>query len=149
FTEKVLREAYHRHLTEIRAIARTHIENGWIDEKRRVFLTTRFTRMKVSFDDSLDGVPGSREIAESAQRILAELIGPNAGEIEVRWGATPGAPDNSVVSVQLIEPDLGYSLAASFGVQRAFDPDMLSMHLARAWGSVLRERSRKLTLQSG
>src|SRR5687768_2478160 len=44
-----LSEAFEKNKDEIHEIARVQIENGWVDEEQRVFITTRFTRLKVKF----------------------------------------------------------------------------------------------------
>ena len=54
-TEVAMRHAYQEHLADIQAVARNHIENGWVDDQERIFLTTRYTRMKVTYAEELRG----------------------------------------------------------------------------------------------
>ena len=148
-TEEVMRKAYQDHRAEIQTIARAHIENGWIDEDNRVFLTTRFTTLTVTFKDNLEGLPGGRAIADSAHRILSGIIGPDAKTVNVDWSANADAPGQSVLNVQITDPTTGRSAAESFDPKESADPSTLRFRLASLWGDILRERSRVLNLQAG
>src|SRR4051812_46925590 len=63
-TEESLRQAYRTHKNEIQDVARNHLEHGWIDEASRVFLTTRFTRLRVRFSDQVAQWPVSRALVD-------------------------------------------------------------------------------------
>jgi hypothetical protein len=53
-SEEALRQAYREHKATIQGIARRHIENGWIDEENRVFLTSHFSLVpKLLFGNGL------------------------------------------------------------------------------------------------
>src|SRR5947209_7580675 len=94
FTEDAFREAFLRHEAEIRAIARHHIEMGWINSENLVILTTRFTTLNVKFGDELRKRPREFEVAQKALHVLADVIGPGSGEITVDfdWEEKEGRP---------------------------------------------------------
>jgi hypothetical protein len=147
FTEEEMRRAFGEHQAEIQALARTHIENGWVNEGR-VFLTTRFTRLSVVYSQPLDTLPRFRNAVDSAHRILTGLIGPNAETVSVEWSVDEDPPDPGI-NVRIADPNAPYSVKAFFGQKESADPDILSVYLARLWGSVLRARSQKLTGKFG
>ena len=149
FAEESLRKAYHEHRAEIQEIASTHIENGWIDEEDHVFLMTRYTRMKVTFDGSLEKFPGSRAMADSAHRILTGIIGPNAEAVEVTWGGSVDSSGVSDIRVLITDPETRYSTVGGLGFAESANPTLLSIYLAGVWGNILRARSRKLSIRAG
>lgn len=148
-TEASLREAYQEHLAEIQEVARTHIKNGWIDEEGRVVLMTRFTRMKVTFSDTLGNLPGCHPIAHSAHRILTGIIGPNAEGVEVTWYASADTLVDRELGVLIADPETGYSTAGSLPLQELANTTLLTVYLAGLWSNILRARSRKLSHRAG
>jgi hypothetical protein len=144
-SEETMRQSYREYKEEIQAIARTHIDNGWIDNEDRVFLTTRYTRLKVTFDES----PKAREFVAFAHRILLDIIGPNAEEVIIEWQGDEDPPGSPSISVRIVDPDTTHSVKAFFGSKESADTNTLSFNLARLWSSILRERSRKLNLRMG
>jgi hypothetical protein len=148
FTEEAMRRAYREHRPEIQAIARTHIENDWIDEQGRVFLTTRHSRLNVRFDDEVNNHPRGRELVEPAHRLLLGIIGPDAEKVDVEWGVIPGSAYPEL-HLRIADPDVPYSVEGLFGPGESADPTTFGVHLARLWGSILRARSRILTSRFG
>jgi len=144
FTEKSMREAYTSHRAEVQALAQGHIENGWIDDQNRVFLTTRHTRLSVTYDDDVDKIPRGRDIATSAQRFLTGIIGPNAQAVDVRWVASVERPFAGIY-VEISDPVTKYFARGFVGQKETIDGDFNSFHLAKLWSGVLGERSRVLT----
>jgi hypothetical protein len=148
-TEESLRAAYRERRDELRQIARSHIENGWIDEEGRVLLTTRYTRLQVSFSDRLRENKEGMQVAEAAQRRLAEIIGPNAEEVHVAWDGSSPPGGHLTINFHLGDPSVPFSLQVFLDQYNWRNPTAFQLTLAGAWGSVLRARSRKLILQSG
>lgn len=147
FTEDALREAFQNHRPELEEIARTHIESGWVDEERRIVLTTRFTNLTVRNDPSLGLVRDGLATAASAHRTLLGIVGPSAEAVGVTWSAAPG-PESPGVTVRITDPVTGFSATGLLGPREA-DPVALSLRLSLTWGSVLRERSRRLAIKIG
>jgi hypothetical protein len=148
-SEQAMRQAYREHRAAIQAIARNHIENGWSDEESRVFLTTRFTRLRVTFGDGLGEGTVGRNSAEAAHRMLTDMIGPNAEEVSVEWDAEDGPPDQACISLRISDPSLPFSAKRVLAPKVWRDHTALVLLLAGVWGDLLRTRSRKLILQSG
>lgn len=147
FTEEEMRKAFEEHRAELHNLARVHIENGWVDGGR-VLLTTRLTRLRVTYGEGLDDFPLGREIVDSAHRVLTGIIGPSAERVDVEWSFNQDPPYPGV-NVRIADPNAPYSVSGFFGPRETADPDVLSVYLARLWGSILRERSRKLTGKFG
>lgn len=141
--EESMRQAYHEDKTEVQDLSRNHIENGWIDEEGRIFLTTNFTRLRVTFGERL-----GPEL-EKAHRILLELIGPNAREIAVEWDADQEPQGCSRIRLRLTDPSIQHSVATVFGPKDLQDPSLFRVYLARSWGSLLQARTRKQILKMG
>jgi hypothetical protein len=148
-TEGSLREAYRKHRAGIQAIARDHIENGWIDADHRLFLTTRFTRLTVTFDSRLGEWREGRALAEQAHRVLTELIGPNAETVNVEWAAAETRPGEAGVLLRLEDPAMSFSVSAAFDAGKQNNAASLGLFLGQVWAGFLRERSRRLSLKSG
>jgi hypothetical protein len=146
-TEEAMRHSFRTHREEIEAIARAHIVNGWVDEDSRIFLTTRFTRMQVRFSDGFDVWPVGLAAAEGAHRILTKIIGPDAEQVIVEWGAV--GPSGPGIRGKIMDPTIAGSVTVYLEAPQWNDPSILTYILARAWSSVLRERSRELFLKSG
>jgi hypothetical protein len=144
-TEEAMRQAFFEHKGEIRQIARDHIANGWIDEDGRLFLTTRFTRLKVVFGERLVG----RTLANDANRMLTEIIGPYAEEVLVEWDGQASTPNQEGISLRIADPTISFAVKELLGPGEWKDPTMLRVGLATVWGKVLRARSRKLLLNMG
>jgi len=150
-TEASLREAFSKNREPIHEIAREHIENGWIDEEGRVFLTTRLTRLKVSF---VLGRPESGKRLAIFHRMLTDIIGPNAGEVSVEWNDAddpnqPELPGGRMVSLKIVDPSMEASTKIYVGRRDYEDADRFGVLLAGLWATILRNRSRKLTPTSG
>jgi Protein of unknown function (DUF1488) len=149
-TEEAMSQAFRVHRAEIEDIARTHIENGWIDEENRVLLTTRYTRLSVTFSEQLCNWNEGRVVAEVAHRKLLEIIGPNAEEVTVDWGIEEPIHGIPVISVRITDLSLRpYSAKALLDKRQCNDPSDLTLIIAFAWADFLRARSHKLLLKSG
>jgi hypothetical protein len=145
FSEGELRRAFHEHRAEIQAIARNHIENGWIDEEGRVFLTTRYTRLSVHFDEPL-----AKDVqVDVAHRMLIGIIGPSAGELIIEWRRTPENPPNPVIHLRIKDPAIRREVATSFPQKVWADLSALHVQLAFAWSDLLSARSRDLVRKMG
>jgi hypothetical protein len=149
-SEEAMRAAYRDHRPEIQSIARDHIENGWIDEGR-LFLTRRFTRLNVTFADRIRESPILRALVDSAQRMLAEIIGPNADTVAIVWDTDLASSHHPDINLRITDPSLPYSdrVKISSGGKVEADPIKDGMMLAISWGRILRQRARKLTILSG
>ncbi len=147
--EGSLRQAYRDHKHDIQEIARNHIANGWIDEEGRIFLTTRFTRLDVTFGGRLNAWDGGRESATAAHRILTEIIGPNAEEVVVEWAGEGHPPGQLSITLRISDPSIPHSVKLFLGPNEWENETTLRVILAGAWGATLRARSRKLLLTSG
>ena len=149
-----LRGAYREHLAEIQDIARGHIQHGWIDDERRVFLTRRYTRLTVDYDKGLRLWPEGLALAEALEPGLIELIGPNAGAVDLLWGVS-GDPDKDkrAIILRLVDPEM--SLVVSEGIggvipgKEKEQAKSLSILLGKVWANFLRKRSWRLSLKSG
>jgi hypothetical protein len=148
-TEEAMREAYREHRTEIQDIARSHIANGWIDEEARIFLTTRFTRLSVTFNERLDQWAIGRAAAEAAHQMLTKIIGPNAEEVIVEWDGGERLPGDLLISFRIADPSVPFSVKVSLGPAEWQDRTALNVWLAGNWGAILRARSRKLLVKLG
>jgi hypothetical protein len=149
-SEEEMRAAYREHRAEIQSIARDHIQNGWVDESR-LFLTTRFTRLKVTFGDRLDERPDLRAMADAAHRILVEIIGPNAKTVEVLWDTETVRSDPQVLILRITDPLLPHTQKFKIypGAKWKEDPLKLHLEVGMSWGRILRMRAQELTIQSG
>lgn len=144
-SEQGMRQAFLDHRNEIQAIAREHIENGWIDDESRIFLTTQFTRLSVHFDEPLAKEPA----VAAAHRMLTEIIGPQAGEIRVEWRMSPESPPNPTIHLRIKDPVIRREISTAFPVKVWSDPSVLHVRLAFAWSALLSARSRDLVMKSG
>jgi hypothetical protein len=117
--------------------------------EHRLFLTTRFTRLAVTFDNSFGKWPEGRALAEQAHRVLTELIGPNGETVNVEWGVAETLPGETGIMLRLEDPTMSVSMSAFFGAGKRNDATNLVLFLGNVWASFLRERSRRLTLKSG
>lgn len=149
FTEEEMRKAYRDHREEIQTIARAHIENGWIDEDRRVFLTTRFTRLTVTFGQGLEAIPDGHRAVTAAHRTLTDIIGPGAEGVNVDWDAQVDPSTSPKVSLKISDPTTGRAITGSFEAHELVNSTMFRLALAGLWNFILRERSRRLNLQAG
>jgi Protein of unknown function (DUF1488) len=147
-TEASLRETYRQHRPEIQVIASGHIEHGWIDDERRVFLTTRFTRLTVTYDEKLRKWREGLALAESAASVLIDIIGPNAEAVTLQWGVPENMPSESAIQLRLVDPEMSFSVSVIFGGLPNKEKN-LSLVMGQVWASFLRERSRRLNLKSG
>ena len=149
-SEEALRDAYRQHKDEIRSIARNHIEMGWIDEERRVFLTTRYTRLHVTFDARFDESPPALDLAKTFHRTLTDIIGPNAGEVRVSWHLS-GELDQGRrrLEVRVSDASGPPEFGLSFDLSEAANRVAISFRLAEMWSSLLKRRSLHLILKSG
>lgn len=145
FSEAELTRAFHEHRDSIQEIARNLIENGWIDDEGRVFLTTHYTRLSASFDESLT----KNEKVTVAHRVLLGIIGPSAGEIAVEWRTSPESPPNPAVLLSIKDPAIHREITTSFSPKVWGDPSALGVQLSLAWGALLSARSRDLVLKWG
>jgi hypothetical protein len=146
FTEEAFREAYSKHEAEIHAIARHHIEMGWINSDNLVILTTLFTTLRFNYGEDLRKKPRELALAEAAARVLAELIGPGSREVTVDldWEEKDGHRPFVVI---LNDPA---GMAVSRFETKELEPvRRLRVRLARLWGDLLQIRSQKLIQQSG
>jgi hypothetical protein len=148
-TEASLRDAYQRNRDDLRDLARTHIQMGWVDEQSRVFLTTRYTRLHVTFGDRLSAWSTGRILADTAHRLLVDLIGPSAGEVVVEWGVAEDGQDRRMVTLDIRDPAFQTSVQAIIDQKEFDDPSVLELRLARIWGTILQMRSHRLSLKSG
>jgi hypothetical protein len=150
FSEEALRRAFHAHRPIIEAIARSHIENGWIDEAGQVLLTTRYTRLTVTFGDQLQNWPTGMEIVQGLHRMLLQIIGSNAEKVAVEWDVSEHFFADPGITLQLSDPSLPYSEKLHFVNQEWRKPkEFRSIILAGAWAAILRARSRNLVIKSG
>jgi hypothetical protein len=146
FTEQALRQAFARHRGEIQAIARHHIEMGWVNPDNRLLLTTRFTTLTVKYGEDLRKSPPDLQVAQTATRLLAELIGPGAGAVNVEfdWEEKDGRP---LISVMLTDAN---GMASDWLYPQ--DSGLMSrlrLWLNRLWGDFLQIRSQKLLQRFG
>src|SRR5262245_49240489 len=121
WTEDALRQAYREHRATIQAIARNHIANGWIDEEG-LLLTTRFTRLSVTFGERLREWAAGRAKADAAHHMLTEIIGPNAEEVIVEWDADDRPPGQLSINLRIADPSIPYSVKALLGPREWEDP---------------------------
>ena len=149
FTEAAFRESFAWRRSEIQEIARQHIENGWVDEEHRILLTTRFTQLNVTFGDHSGEAAASRALIDAAHRMLTDIIGPNAETVDVEWSGSDGPAGQPGINLRISDPSTPYSIKAFLTPKQWEDPTTLGLFLARLWSSILRARSRKLTLLSG
>ncbi len=145
FTEKAMRQAFDDHRDEIQDIARSLLEYGWIDEEKRLFLTTRFTRLTVHFDQLLAGDPR----VAAAHRMLTDVIGPSAGELVIEWRTPRENPPNPSILLSIKDPVIRREMATSFPPEAWDDPTTLRVRLAQVWSALLRARSHDLVLKFG
>ena len=148
-SEQAMRQAYREHRLAIQAIARNHIESGWIDEENRLILTTRFTRLTATFGERFHASVSLRTSAEAAHRMLLAIIGPNAEDVIVEWDVENQPQGLAGLVLRIADPSLFFSGKVVIGPKAWQDPPALSLILGGLWGDVLRARSRKLILQSG
>jgi hypothetical protein len=148
-TEESLLDAYRRHRGNIQDIARNHIENRWVEEEGRLFLTTYYTRLRVSFGKGLLEWAAGRQLAEQAHTMLLEIIGPNAETVEVEWSGAGDLPERRFIQLRILDPDVAHSTGMSLRPQEWDNLTFLRFQLAGAWSSILRARSHKLSLRSG
>jgi hypothetical protein len=148
-TEDALRDAYHEHKGEIQQIASGHIENGWVDDEGRVFLTTRFTRLKVTFAANLVEWPEGLAMAKDAHRVLADIIGPSAEEVAVEWFRSESLSPEPCIAVRISDLPAPDYVAFVFGLRELRDQTILRILLGNVWSTVLRARSRRLNFKSG
>jgi len=151
FTEDELRQTYQDHRAEIQKLVRAHIENGWIDEDGRVSLTKRFTRLTTTFSGRLEEFPGGWALVDSAHRILSGIIGPDAEAVSVEWNTNAGTTAHPVLNVRITdltmkEPTPKRSVTESFDPKESANPLTLRLRLASLWSTILRGRSRQLSL---
>jgi hypothetical protein len=142
--EAAMRQVFQEHKTEIEDIARGHIENGWVDEEGRILLTTRFTRLKVSFVGKSQAVPAIAHV----HQLLTEIIGPNAEAVNVTWEMKED-PIQPQMTLEIADPSGPYKGKLYLLPDAVDDPITLRMILAGIWGRVLRDRSHRLILKSG
>jgi hypothetical protein len=148
-SEEAMRETFQEHRTELQAIARSHIENGWIDDEGRILLTTRFTRLNVTFGETLGKRSALLSAANTAHRLLTEIIGPNAEEVSIVWDVRGSDPEESAISLQIIDPAIPHSAKVFLEHPERQHPEEFRVNLARLWNSILRARSRTLIFKSG
>jgi hypothetical protein len=146
FDAEAMLEAFRENKGAIQKIAAHQIENGWIDEESHILLTTRFTRLTVTFDEGLGKWEG-RTLVEAAHRMLVEIIGPTAEEVTVEWGNVlrplPG------VRLRIADPSVPFSGTTFLPIKELQEPTLLRVTLAGLWGEVLRARSRQPKFQFG
>jgi hypothetical protein len=148
-SEKSLRDAYRLHKDEIQAIARGHIENGWVNKDGDLFLTTRFTRLSVSFGAGIALWPEVRALVQRAHRILLDLIGPNAREVHVLWDVVEDPPLPLTINVSISDTVTRNVVETHFTLKEAQEGALSPAGLASVWGEFLLERSRYLLLKMG
>lgn len=149
FTEQEMRRAFREHSAQIQAIAKEHIENGWIDEEGRVFLTTRHTRLHVTITDSLTRWPEGLAAAKESRPLLLDIIGPNAEEVNVEWGTFDGPDQPTLVSLSIHDPKLAITNRTTFTPPLPADPDTRRLWFARIWAHILKMRSQRLAIKTG
>lgn len=137
--ETELREAFTKHRQEIEDIARDHILVGWT-EKNRVLLTTRFTKLGAGYQKFLED--SSVKIATG---FLIEMIGPNAGTVNIDWKID----SDGTCICEISDPTVPTKVSAEFLQQMMDNHEILRFKLARLWGGLLQARSRHLLLKSG
>jgi hypothetical protein len=148
-TEDSLRQAYREHTAEIQEIARNHIANGWIDEEGRTVLTTRFTRLNVTFSERLNEKADFLALAKTAHRMLTDIIGPYTGTVIVEWDADEVSPGQPSIRLRIVDPSIPYSAKASLHPKEWDNPIFLQLTLARVWTAVLEARSREHIIKAG
>ena len=148
-TEGEMREAYHKYTPELQDLARSQIEHGWIDQNNRVFLTTRYTRLHVTFDDQLGLGSNERSLAETAHRVLLELIGPTAEEVSVEWSCAKEDRRRAAIAIHITDPVIPWSVSTILHSKDWEDPGWLQIHLAQLWGSLLQARLRDQVMRTG
>jgi Protein of unknown function (DUF1488) len=145
-SEASMRRAFHEHRGEIQEIARNHIESGWIDDQDRVFLTTRFTRLAVTSGPALlramDDTPSMRVILQPLHRLLVDIVGPNAGEVNVEWELLGSASARPSFSLSILDPSTKKRLSTLFSPEIYSDPAASRLLIASLWGTILKARSR-------
>ena len=103
--------------------------------------------MKVSFSGELHKWVEGLALAKSGHRVLTEVIGPNAENVDVAWGSITDG-DIPMVDIRIGDPSIEYwtnvAVSAHFTA-----PNIQRMLLANEWGTVLRARSKELILKSG
>jgi hypothetical protein len=144
-TEEAMRAAFRRHRSQIEAIAREHLEYGWIEEGQTV-LTTRFTVLNVEYGPELRSKPHDLQVAESMMRVLAELIGPGSSEVTVEFDG--GEKDGYQSFAVHIGDDYG-GITGLIGSRDLDSASRLRGRLAGLWGDFLQRRARKLIEQWG
>jgi hypothetical protein len=140
--------AYQEHKAEIQALARSHIEMGWVSPGNQVILTTRATILHVRYSPALQQWSEVFGLVQKAFSILAELIGPTAGEVNVEWDRSEVAASRPVVTLRLSDATVAVS-PAFFHPKELLAPSELRLRFARVWERFLQERSRNLLLKSG
>jgi hypothetical protein len=148
-TEEAMRQAFSVHVREIQEIARDHMSNGWIDDEHRVFLTTRFTRLRIIVSERLAKWPDGRKLVDEANRLLTEIIGPSAEEVVVEGDGQAETSGPQGVSVRISDPTIPFANKTFLDLQQLENLPFLRVYLAGVWGSVLRGRSRKMLLKMG
>jgi hypothetical protein len=146
-SEESMRQAYQEHKAEIRAIARHHIEMGWVSKDNHVLLTTRFTTLKIKFGEGLRARPREYQLALKVMLFLKEMVGPQAGEVsvEVDWEEKDGHG-----RIVVIFDDVGGGRAADwFEPKDGEFPNRLRAWIACLWGDLLQARSHHLIQRSG
>jgi hypothetical protein len=141
-SEDAMREAFRAHRAEIEALARSHIETGWIDEDGRVFLTTRFTQLNVTVTPRAATFPP----VALAHRLLTEIIGPNAEAINITWDVEGVPSAHPGITLEIADPSTGYNRQLHLRPKVEDDDTNLRLALAEIWAGVLRSRSRKFLL---
>ena len=147
--EEAMRRAFEEHKSEIRAIARDHIANGWVDPEGSIILTTRFTQLTVTFADRLKEWPEGYEEAVKSNRILAEILGPNAEEVTVVWDREAFRTDPVSLVLHISDPTIPISTTCHLRSKDLLAVVILRGVLAGAWGSILRRRFEKLISRFG
>jgi hypothetical protein len=149
FTEEEMRAAFESHKSDIQAIAREHIANGWVDQEGCLLLTTRFTRLKITFTEGLKDRKDAYQYAVEANNVLTEIIGPNAETVNVVWDRDAPAFGSVGIVLQISDPSLPFSIKRSLGLAELLPTGVRSMILAGAWGSLLQRRSQKILSRIG
>ena len=148
-TEEEMRRAFLERKADFQAIVRDRIENGWVDDEDRIFLTTRYTRLLVTFSPELSEWSEGLAVAKEAHSVLLEIIGPNAESVEVQWGKKTKADGQPVVSVSLKDPKINVTIRTSFSIPLPADPNVQRLRVSRLWSQLLQARSHQLILKSG
>jgi hypothetical protein len=144
-SEEAMRQAYREHRIAIQAIARNLIEYGWIDTDNRVFLTTRYTRLTVNFDDLL----AKDQRVATAHRMLTDVIGASAGEIIIEWRTSRESPPHPSIHLSVKDPAIRREISTSFPPKALADLTILRVLVAQVWSALLMARSHDLVLKSG